>query len=128
MKFIPLFETLTRATLKDCFEFNERIYFVVNEKQIGKAIGKQGKNIKLLEKTINRKIKIIEFNPHIVQFINNLIYPLKVKDIEQQDDSIVITGGDTKTKGLLIGRNSQNLKRTEKIVKRYFKIDNIKII
>ncbi len=96
--------------------------------QLGKAVGKKAANVKKLEKMLNRKIKILEFNPEIIVFIKNLIYPLKAKDIKKEDKTITIEGPDTRTKGLLIGKNAKNLRNTEKIVKKYFDIDEIKVI
>ena len=54
-----------------------------------------------------------------------MIYPLKNLDILFDNNIITISGPDIKTKGLLIGRNSQNLRRLEDIIKRYFKFDKI---
>lgn len=129
MKFMSLFENLTQAEIKDCFiDKNDIIVFVVKENQIAKAIGKHGANAKRLTNVLNRKIKIVEFNPHLQQFIKNLISPLTVKEIREEEGTIIIVGPDTKTKGLLIGRDAQNLRSLESVVQRYFKISGIKVI
>ncbi|HHI04241.1 MAG TPA: hypothetical protein ENL45_01715, partial [Candidatus Woesearchaeota archaeon] len=64
MKFMSFFESLTNTKLKDCFvDKNEMLVFVVEENQIAKAIGKNGVNVKRIKERLNRKIKIVEFNP-----------------------------------------------------------------
>ncbi len=129
MKFMSFFESLTNTKLKDCFvDKNEMLVFVVEENQIAKAIGKNGVNVKRIKERLNRKIKIVEFNPHLETFIANIIRPLIGKEIEVDDKIVTITGLDTKTKGLLIGRNGQNLRNYEEMVKRYFDINEIKVI
>ncbi len=129
MKFMSFFESLTNTKLKDCFiDKNGLLVFVVEENQIAKAIGKRGINAKNIKQKINRKIKIVEFNPHLEIFVANLISPLSAKEIKIDDKVITITGPDTKTKGLLIGRNGQNLRNYEETVKRYFDINEIKVI
>ncbi len=127
IKFISLFESVTRAKVKDCM-INERVVFIVHENEIGKAIGKNGINVRKLENIIKKKIKIVEFSSDVLQFIRNMIYPLQIKDMKNEDGIIKITGNDTKTKALLIGRESRNLKNLRNVVKRYFEIKNIMII
>jgi len=128
MHFMSLFAKITHASLKDCFldKYN-LLTFIVNENEIGKAIGKKGFKVKLLEKSMNRKIKIVEFNPDMLSFTRNIIYPLRTKNIEGNEKVIIIEAMDSKTRGLLIGRGAENLRNYEGIVKRYFDISEIKV-
>jgi N utilization substance protein A len=128
IKFISMFESLTKASVKDCFMQGDKLVFIVKENQIGKALGKGGSNIKRLENSFKKKIKIAEFNPDLLQFIKNLVYPLQIKDIKEEEDVVTITPPDSKTRGYLIGRAAVNLRNTEDIVKRYFEIKEIKVI
>jgi len=128
MKFISLFEGITRAAVKDCFELGERLVFIVKEGNIGKALGKGGSNIKRLERMLKKKLRIIEFNDDLHQFIQNVVYPSKVKDISEEEGVITITPPDSETRGYLIGRSAVNLNITKEIVKRYFDIKDIKVV
>ena len=128
MKFISLFETITGAKLKDVVDEESRLLFVVEEGEIGKAIGKNGVNVKRLENVLNKMIKIVEFNNDLLQFIRNLVYPLAAREIKEENKIVTIAGQDVKTKGLLIGRNAQNLRAYENVVKRYFEIEGIKVV
>jgi N utilization substance protein A len=127
MKYISLFESLTNAHVKDCIN-EEQVIFVVNENEIGKAIGKQGINVKKISNIIKKPIKIVEFSQDVLQFIKNFIYPLQVKEINNEENIITITGPDTKTKGMLIGRDAVNLNNLKNVVKRYFSIEDIKVV
>jgi N utilization substance protein A len=126
MKIIPLFEGITGAKLKDCI-LNERLVFIVEENEMGKAIGKKGSNIKRLENMLKKKIRVVGFNQDVLQFIKNLLYPLQIASIENNDGTIAIKA-DTKTKALVIGRNKQNLNNLVAIVKRYFDISDIRVV
>ncbi len=127
IKIMSLFETLTRTQLKDSFvDKNNTLIFVVDEQFMSRAIGKNGSNVKKIESLLNRKIKILGFTPNLVQFVRNLLYPLQIGNIQESDGVITIAGNDTRTKGLLIGKNSQNLKSNLAVIQRYF--DNIKEI
>ena len=124
---MTLFENITEITSKDCISDENQIIFIINKENIAKAIGKGGSNVRLLERKLGKKIKIIKFDDDCVQFTQNLIYPLNKIRIDKVEDKIIITGKDTKTKALLIGRNSQNLRKLESIIKRFFNITEIKV-
>ena len=126
MKIISIFESITGAKLKDCVS-NERLLFIVEENEMGKAIGKKGINIKRLENMLNKKIKVVEFSNDVLQFIKNLLYPLQTAGIENNDGTVTIKA-DTKTKALVIGRNKQNLNNLIGIVKRYFDIEDVRVV
>jgi N utilization substance protein A len=126
LQYMSLFESLTNSQVKDCV-VSERILFVVEPNEIGKAIGKKGSNVRKLENLLKKKIKIVEFNPEVSQFVQSMIYPLQAK-VEEADKVVTITGPDSKTKGLIIGRDSKNLKFLKDIVGRYFDIEEIKVV
>ena len=127
MKFITLFESLTQARVKDCIDHNG-LLFVVEQNELGKAVGRRGVKVQEVERALQKRIKVVEFNPDLVEFVKNLILPLQARDVQVVDEVVIITGHDTKTKGLLIGRNAQNLRFDEDVVKRYFPIKEIKVI
>jgi len=126
IKYMSLFETFTGIKAKDCINTNP-IIFIVDENNIAKAIGKQGANVKRLERVFNRKIKIVEFNPDVLEFTKNLIYPLKVDKVYNQENTVIIDEKNSETKAKLIGRDKENLKNLTDIVKRHFDIDSIKV-
>jgi N utilization substance protein A len=130
MKTMSLFERITRAKIKDCYEDEvlKALVFVVQPGQIGFALGKNASNVKLLEKKFNKRIRIIEFHPTVTQFVRNMIMPLRVENVEEEDGIITITDSNQKTKGLIIGRNAANLRNLENNVKRYYPIKEIKVV
>ncbi|KYK26151.1 hypothetical protein AYK26_00860 [Euryarchaeota archaeon SM23-78] len=128
LKFMALFEKVTHARLRDCFFDREKLVFLVEQGEMGKALGKNKTNVVKLEKMLNRKIKIVEFNLSRLQFITNYLAPLRITDIKEEGDVVIVTGADTKTKGLIIGIKAQNLRNLEKVVGKYFKVEEIKVV
>jgi len=128
IKYMSLFQTVTRTGLKDCIQDDSQLIFIVNQGDIGRAVGRKAANVKRLEKLLNRKIKILEFNSEISQFIRNVVYPLKVSDIQGENGVYTLQPEDKTARGLLIGRNAQNLRFFERIVKRYFDLTELKVI
>ncbi len=133
MRYIALFESITGANVKDCIIDDElnRIIFVVKEGELGIAIGKGGKNIRLLERMTGKKHEIIEHSENPVEFIKNALKPAQVKEIritERPDGkTIAVVSVNPKDKGVAIGRNGRNAERTRFLAKRYFQIQNVSI-
>ena len=133
MRFIALFESITGAAVKDCVldEDENRAIFIVKEGDIGMAIGKGGKNIRLLERMTSKRHEIIEYSENPAQFIRNALRPARVTELritEKPDGkAIAVVAVVPKDKGVAIGRNGRNAERIRFLAKRYFQIENVSI-
>jgi NusA-like KH domain protein len=129
MSQMAIFQSITKVDLKDCFidEQSGILTFVVADGTIGKALGKKASNVKLLETKLKKKIRVVEYKSEVKSFIKSLLFPLKVADVTETDGIIEIMPTDIKSRGLIIGRNASNLRNTEKIAQRFFKVDEIKV-
>ena len=127
IKSVTFFESMTGAKVRDCIA-NENLLFVIEENEMGKAIGKNGINIKRMENALKKKIKLVEFSKDALQLVKNLVYQIEILDVQQENDVIIIHGKDTMTKAMIIGRNRQNINKIIEIVKRYFEVKEIKVV
>lgn len=124
-----LFEKITRARLKDCIISGEKIFFVVEKGDLRKALGPNKKNITRLEELLKKRVKVIEYTQNELQFTINVLAPLRVVNIKNEDGIVTITGPDQKTRGLMIGARAGNLRLFESIVQKYFPdIKELKVI
>lgn len=134
MRYIALFESITGATVKDCIVHEElsRIVFIVKEGTVGMAIGRGGKNIRLLERMTGKKHEIIEHSDSPVQFIKNALKPAQVREIritERPDGrTIAVVAVSPRDKGVAIGKNGRNAERIRFLAKRYFQIQSVSIL
>ncbi len=133
MRYMALFESITGAIVKDCIvdEDLNRIIFVVKKGEVGMAIGRGGKNIRLLEKMTGKRHEIIEHSENPAQFIKNALKPARVKEIritERPDGkTIAVVAVNPKDKGVAIGKNGRNAERIRFLAKRYFQIQHVSI-
>jgi len=118
----PVFEKMTGARVKDCFldEYSDVLYFIVAPGDMGKAIGKSGVHIHTAENLFRKKIRIVEYNDDVATFIRNMIFPLKVETIGEQDNFVILDDTMKKTKSLLIGRDGRNIALLNRAVGRFF--------
>jgi len=134
MRYIALFESITGAGVKDCIidEKLNRIIYVVNQGESGLAIGRGGRNIRLLEKMTGKKHEIVEYSENPVIFIKNSLKPAQVKEIRITERSngkkIAVVSVNLKDKGIAIGKNGEKAERTRLLAKKYFRIDNVSIL
>jgi N utilization substance protein A len=133
MRYIALFESITGASVRDCIidEEKGRIIFIVNKGQIGMAIGKGGKNIRILERMTGKRHEIIEYSDDPVEFIKNALKPAMVKEVritERPDGRLMaVVTVHPRDKGVAIGKNGRNAERLRFLAKRYFQIQNVSI-
>lgn len=115
-----LMERISGAAVKDCFQDEDTVYFIVAPGDGGKAIGKGGINIRKVQDELHKKIKVVEFRERMKEFIRNIIYPVSVQEMVEEEKAIVLKDNSSKIKGLLIGRGGKNLKFINRAVQRFF--------
>ena len=122
IQFINLFEQVTSAKVKDCF-VDGCVTFVVEEGNVQKAV----RGLERVKRMIKRDVKIIGFSTDPVKFIKNLLYPVKVKGVKKEGDTVIVYCPDVQTKGKVFGRERKNLKYMLGLMKKYFGVEEIKV-
>jgi len=126
MQIITMFEQMTGAHVKDCV-MGDPVIFIVHEGEIAKAIGKGGSHVRNLEYKLKKRVKLVEFNADVLQFVKNLVAPLELFKANFDDSKLILSAKDLKTRGLLIGRSASNLRMYEAIIQRYFPIQELRV-
>lgn len=123
MRYINLFENVTRIATRHCFNYNEAIYFCVPRNLLSKAIGRNAENIRRLSETLNKRIKVIA-GPRGIEdlrnFVQDIVSPVTFKNIEYNQHEAILTA-TTQSKAALIGRNKRRLLEMQKIINDFFK-------
>lgn len=128
IRLIALFENLTGAGVRDCLVDNENgvVYFVIDEGQVGKAIGKNGSSVKNTENLIKKNIKIFEFSADVEKFARNLIPQINsVKLRSENGRKIVNLWVNKNDKATVIGRDGRNLKIYKELLQRHHDINEV---
>jgi N utilization substance protein A len=130
IRYIALFESMTGARAKDCFEDSEnnRLVFVVKSGDMGLAIGKGGDHINRVKKAIGKHIEIIEHSDDPVEFVKNAFHPVSIKNaslVVKDDKRIAYVEVHSKEKGLAIGRDGKNIEKVKKLSARHHNIHDV---
>ncbi|MFH1326873.1 MAG: hypothetical protein ABIH59_01975 [archaeon] len=122
MRYLNLFEKITRVRTRFCFKYNETIFFCIPKEFISKAIGKNATNVKKLNEILNKKIRIIPVPNGIEDvktFFQNVVDPVTFKDVQVEDSEIIVTAS-SQSKAALIGRYKRRLLEMQKIIHDFF--------
>lgn len=126
MRYINLLDKVSRVKTSKCFVHNNTIFFAVSQRDISKAIGPNAENIKKIQNSLGKKVKIITEAKGVEnarKFIENVVAPIKFKSLEIRDEEMLITAGNNQNKASLIGRDKRRYEELNKIVKNFFGMD-----
>ena len=119
MALIAKFEQITGAAAIDVIrdDEGERIIIVVRPKQLGKAIGRGGVNVKAASEAFGRAVDVVEIAETAEAFVKSALAPARVEDvkiIEHKDGTRVASVTvNSEDRGIAIGREGRNVARAE---------------
>lgn len=130
LRYISLFETLTRTRVKDCMETEDKLVFVVEPGQANRAVGKAGENVINLKNHTGKNIQVIEYSDDPETFIRNVFYNYNVQSVVIENRGTIVHATvtvDPTVKGRAIGKNGRNLKIARDIVNRHHNVQSINV-
>lgn len=134
MRYIALFESLTGAMANDCIIDNirDRIIFIVKPRNIGHALENRGSRIKMMKRMVKKDVKVIKYADDPVAFIKNSLAPARVEKVRiitrLDNKKVAFVNVDYYNKGIAIGKNGETAEMIRILARRYFQIDDVKII
>ncbi|MBI0583821.1 MAG: NusA-like transcription termination signal-binding factor [Methanomassiliicoccus sp.] len=130
LRYINLFEAVTKTRVKDCMETEDKLVFVVEPGQANRAVGKAGENVIRLKNQTGKNIQVIEYSDEPEKFIRNVFYNYNVQNVVIENRGTVVHATvtvDPKVKGRAIGKNGRNLKIARDIVNRHHNVQSISV-
>lgn len=125
MRYLSLFEKITRIRTRFCFKYNDILMFCVEKSEISMALGNRGANLKHISDIVKKRVRIIAKPKGIRdarEFIQAIVAPVEFKDLEIKEHEIILTAG-MQSKAALLGRNKRRLIEMQSIVKDFFEVD-----
>lgn len=131
LRLFALFEKVTRARARDVVEEEDRKTFVVDEGQVGKAVGRGAQNLKRLRDLLDVDIDVVGYAEEPEKFIRNIFHRFKVESVEfkprgDQGEVAHVTV-DAAEKGKAIGKAGRNVNMARTLAKRHHDIVDVVI-
>ena len=114
------------ASARDVIETEDQFVFIISNGEMGRALGKNGRNVETIERLMKREVLFIEYSEDVKRFTENIFFPTKINDTEIKDKMVII-GIDSKNKKFIIGKGGKKIKLAKRLLDRHFGIKDIKI-
>lgn len=122
LEYMNLIEKMTKARVKDCIVNDDELVVVIQEGDMGLAIGRKGENAEKVREAIGKKVSFIEFSENKEKFIRKLFAPAVLESVEANGNTARITPRETQR---VIGKDGKRKKRAETLLERHYGIKNV---
>ena len=132
LKYLSIFQEFTDAMAYRCIidEDGNRLIFLVDSADVGKAIGRNGKKVRMLSEIFKKNVEVVAYSEDLEQMIRNLFPGVKILSIDVQnrgDEKSVVVKVAEEDKARAIGREGKNVKRARLVLKKLFNVTRLQI-
>jgi len=85
IKNMTLFEILTGVSAMDCVSIDDAVGFLVDEKDMGMAIGKNGESINKVRDKLGKQVFLMQHSQDMQKFIMYALHPAYVRSVRISD-------------------------------------------
>ena len=128
--YIRLFEERTGARVKDCFESEGKLVYLVEPGEIPKAVGPGGVLVDRLKGLMKKEIQVVEYSDDPETLARNIFYwysPKRVDFSPKGNGRHVTVTVDPAWKARAIGKAGKNLKVARAILVRHTDIVSVSV-
>ena|SRR3989344_1439940 len=122
MRYLNLFNRITKIKCKSCFHYNNGLIFAVPYLFLSRAIGEKADNLRKLSVAFGKKIRIVAIPRGLgdaQKFIKIIISPIEFNEIKINNNLIEISA-DMQNRASLFGRNKTRFNELSRILKEVF--------
>ncbi len=130
LRYMSIFQNFTGVTVYRCIidEEDNKLIFLVGKGEAGKAIGRGGRNVRVLKESLGKDIDVVEYSDNLEEMVRNLFPGVRIKRIivrNRGDGKVVEVRVDERDKGAAIGRGGRNVKRARLVLGKLFGVTKV---
>ncbi len=132
LRYLSMFTDLTGATAYRCIIDREgnRLIFVVKPSDIGRVVGRRGRNLDILRKLFRKDVEVVPYYEDLEEMIKSLFPNARILDItvrERGNGKYVTVRVAEEDKGRAIGREGRNVKRARLVLRELFNVVSLQV-
>lgn len=131
-RYIEELRILTKSIAIDCIVDDgfDRIIYVVKKGDMGLAIGKNGENIRRMQKVLGKRIEMVEEGDSLFEFIRNSLRPIEVLKIidDPESGNIRVLIKKKRDLGIAIGKGGSNAEKIRLLCRRMYNAEVVDIV
>ncbi len=128
IRLLSAFQSLTGVYARDCIIGEDHVVFLVDERYVGKAVGKNGSNVKKLQDALQKRVDIVGFSDDVQRFLKNIFHPAHIVSVEIEEKNgkrIARVQIDKESERILKHRINRKIRIAKELLKRYINIDGV---
>lgn len=128
MRLISLFESITGVCPIDFMECDGTYIFLLRKDDMGLAIGRERRTIKIVERMMKRKVRVVEYSEDPETFIRNLFSPIEIRGIsivEKDGKRIAYVEVRPDQRVMAIGRNGRRIEGINALIRRHHELERV---
>jgi N utilization substance protein A len=124
-RYIEELRILTKSTAIDCIidDRFDRLIYIITPGDMGIAIGKNGDNIRKMQKVLGKRIEMVEYAEEPADFIRNIFKPAEVTAVTFSDNAqgeMKVSVRSRGEVGIAIGKGGCTIEKARIIIRRFF--------
>ena len=128
--YIRIFEERTGARVKDCFEAEDKLVYLVEPGEVPKAVGPKGVVVDRFKGLLKKEIQVIEYSEDEATLVRNIFFafsPRSVEIVPKGKGRHATVTVDPAGKARAIGKAGKNLKLARAILLRHTTLDSVSV-
>ncbi|HEV2231038.1 MAG TPA: NusA-like transcription termination signal-binding factor [Thermoplasmata archaeon] len=128
--YIRLFEERTGARVKDCFEAEDKLVYLVLPGEVHRAVGPGGAVVEQLKGMLKKEIQVVEYSVEPESLVRNIFFAFSPRSVEiapKGKGRHATVTVDPAWKARAIGKAGKNLKIARAILLRHTDIHSVSV-
>jgi N utilization substance protein A len=124
VRLVGTFERIAGVHVKDCVMDEDTVYFLIEPGRMGRAIGRDGSNIRSVSNALGKKVKVFEYADTPEKLVRNIVPTINSFEMSNEAITISVPVSD---RSIVIGKNGKNIKMMRQFLDRHFNIKNLRL-